>query len=103
MAFANSTMFNSDAPTMFQPFEPVETMRKRFGTETKVMIAIGGWDDTSGFREGAKDEESRKRYARNVADMINTLGFDGVGAYEVNECYIVLTMRCRYRLGVPWW
>jgi chitinase len=71
-------MFNSDAPAQFKPFEPVETMRKRFETGTKVMIAIGGWGDTSGFSEGAKDEESRTRYARNVADMINTLGFDGV-------------------------
>jgi chitinase len=89
-------MFNSDAPAQFKPFEPVATMRKRFETGTKVMIAIGGWGDTSGFSEGAKDEESRTRYARNVADMINTLGFDGVGAYQVNECYIVLTMKCRY-------
>ncbi|KAF4171584.1 hypothetical protein CNMCM8694_008061 [Aspergillus lentulus] len=78
MAFANSTMFNSDAPAQFKPFEPVETMRKRFETGTKVMIAIGGWGDTSGFSEGAKDEEFRTRYACNVADMINTLGFDGV-------------------------
>lgn len=89
-------MFNSDAPAQFTPFEPVETMRKRFGTDTKVMIAIGGWDDTSGFSEGAKDEASRTRYARNVADMTNSLGFDGVGEYLDNECYITLMMWSRY-------
>jgi chitinase len=61
------------------PFEPVETLRKRFGPDTKVMVAIGGWGDTKGFSEGAKDDASRARYAKNVATMIEDLGIDGVG------------------------
>ncbi|KAH1598465.1 hypothetical protein V6Z88_003754 [Aspergillus fumigatus] len=78
MAFANSTIFNSDSPPKFVPFEPVETLRKRFGPDTKVMVAIGGWGDTKGFSEGAKDDASRARYAKNVATMIEDLGIDGV-------------------------
>lgn len=54
-------------------------MRKRFGPDTKVMIAIGGWGDTSGFSDGAKDEKTRERYAKNVASMLESTGFDGVG------------------------
>ncbi|RHZ51771.1 hypothetical protein CDV55_101725 [Aspergillus turcosus] len=76
MAFAPSKQFNSDSS--FAPFESVDNMRKRFGPDTKVMIAIGGWGDTAGFSDGAKDEASRTRYAKNVATMINNLGFDGV-------------------------
>ncbi|OJJ99978.1 hypothetical protein ASPACDRAFT_119904 [Aspergillus aculeatus ATCC 16872] len=78
MAFAPSTLFNSDSPPQFTPFESVSTMRNRFGPDTKVMIAIGGWGDTSGFSQGSKDEASRTRYAKNVATMINNLGLDGV-------------------------
>jgi chitinase len=79
MAFANSTIFNSDSPPKFEPFEPIEAMRKRFTPNTKVMVAIGGWGDTNGFSEGAKDDVSRTRYAKNVAAMIDSLGIDGIG------------------------
>ncbi|KAL4924563.1 glycoside hydrolase superfamily [Aspergillus undulatus] len=78
MGFAKSTNFNTDSPPAFEPFEPVSTMRNRFGPDTKVMIAVGGWGDSSGFSEGAKDEASRERYANNVAAMLGSSGFDGV-------------------------
>ncbi|PWY92867.1 glycosyl hydrolase, family 18 [Aspergillus heteromorphus CBS 117.55] len=78
MAFAPSTLFNSDSPAQFTPFEPVSTMRSRFGPNTKVMIAIGGWGDSSGFSQAATDETSRNRYAKNVAAMLDSHGFDGV-------------------------
>ena len=79
MGFAASKLFNSDSPPSFNPFESPDTMRKRFGPDTKVMIAIGGWGDTSGFSDGAKDEKTRERYAKNVASMLESTGFDGVG------------------------
>ncbi|KAI2786475.1 hypothetical protein POX_g08861 [Penicillium oxalicum] len=78
MAFAPTKIFNSDSTPAFTPFEPVDTMRKRFGPDTKLMIAIGGWGDTAGFSEGAKDETSRKRFAKNVAAMLDANKFDGV-------------------------
>ncbi|GKZ77417.1 hypothetical protein AnigIFM56816_010716 [Aspergillus niger] len=78
MAFAQSTLFNSDSPPQFTPFESVSTMRSRFSPGTKLMIAIGGWGDTSGFSTAAKDETSRNQYAKNVAAMVNQVGFDGV-------------------------
>ena len=79
MGFAASKLFNSDSPAEYKPFESPETMRKRFSPDTKLMIAIGGWGDTAGFSEGAKDEASRTRYAKNVASMLDAHGFDGVG------------------------
>lgn len=77
MGFAPSKTFNSGSS--FEPFESPDTMRKRFGSDTKLLIAIGGWGDTSGFSEGAKTEESRNTYAKNVAAMLESNGFDGVG------------------------
>jgi chitinase len=82
MAFAPTKLFNSDSPPSFTPFEPVGTMRKRFGPDTKVMIAIGGWGDTAGFSDGAKDDTTRKRFAKNVAAMLDANNFDGVGKRE---------------------
>lgn len=79
MGFAKTTLFNSDSAPSFTPFEPVDTMRKRFGPDTKLMIAIGGWGDSEGFSTGAKDDASRKRYAKNVAAMLEANKFDGVG------------------------
>ncbi|KAJ5624387.1 hypothetical protein N7510_000696 [Penicillium lagena] len=78
MAFAKTTLFTQGSAPSFQPFEPVDTMRKRFGPDTKVMIAIGGWGDTEGFSQGAKDDASREQFAKNVASMLDSNGFDGV-------------------------
>ncbi|CAI7664394.1 unnamed protein product [Penicillium pancosmium] len=78
MAFAKTTLFNSDSAPSFTPFQPVDDMRKRFSPDTKLMIAIGGWGDSAGFSTGSKDDASRKRYAKNVASMLDANGFDGV-------------------------
>lgn len=86
MGFAKSTLFNSDSPQPWQPFEPVDTMRKRFSKDTKLLVAIGGWGDTSGFSDGAKDEASRARYAKNVKAMVDQFGLDGVGMFSSFLC-----------------
>ena len=77
MAFANSSLFVSPAGN-YTPFEPVSTMRSRFDNGTKILIALGGWADTDGFSAGAATEESRTDFAENVANMVTSLGFDGV-------------------------
>ena len=77
MAFANSNIFNSGST--YTPFEPLNTFRARFLAGTKVLIAIGGWGDTSGFSAGAKDNNTRATYAKNVAAMLKSTGADGVG------------------------
>ncbi|KAF5858458.1 hypothetical protein ETB97_004343, partial [Aspergillus alliaceus] len=69
---------DDDPPQKWTPFEPVDTFRNRFGKDAKVTVAIGGWGDTSGFSEGAKDEASRTRYAKNVRAFVDEFGLDGV-------------------------
>jgi chitinase len=77
-AFANSSLFTTSPARIYTPFENLTKVRSRFDNGTKVLIAIGGWGDTEGFRIGAATEESRALYAANVASMIKEHGFDGV-------------------------
>lgn len=77
MAFAPSENFNSGST--FTPFESVSTFRARFPSSTKIMIAIGGWGDNAGFSTAAASETSRSTYAKNVAAMVDSMGYDGVG------------------------
>jgi GH18 family chitinase len=41
------------------------------------MVAIGGWGDT-GFETAARNETTRKRWARAVGAMVDVTGADGV-------------------------
>ena len=76
MSFANSSLFVGEKPGEYTPFMEVSKVRERFDKGTKVGIALGGWGDTVGFGEGVKDEKSRRLYAKNLAAMIEKLGFD---------------------------
>lgn len=78
VGFAKSDSFNSESAPDFKPFEPVESTRKRFEPDTKVMFAIGGWGDTEGFGKAIKDEKTIEQYAKNVATVVKDGGFDGV-------------------------
>ncbi|KAJ4210759.1 hypothetical protein NW759_013063 [Fusarium solani] len=79
LAFMRSEVFNVDeTPDEFPLFTTVNKVRSSFSRDTKVMVAIGGWGDTKGFEEGAKSETSRKRWARQVAAMVDATGADGV-------------------------
>lgn len=79
MAFANSSLFVESPSGEYTPFPPISEIRGRFANGTKLLIAIGGWGDTAGFSACSKEDASRKQYAKNVAEMVNKHGFDGVG------------------------
>ncbi|KAI3340117.1 glycoside hydrolase family 18 protein [Ustulina deusta] len=79
LAFMNSHTFNRGEYSSSWPiFMSVEEARSQFEPGTKIMVAIGGWGDTSGFDTAARTEESRARFARNVASMVRDTGADGV-------------------------
>lgn len=78
MAFANSSLFATDPKGDFKPFMDPSAVRAMFDNGTKLCIALGGWGDTAGFSEGAKTEESRKLYAKNVKEMVDWYKFDCV-------------------------
>ncbi|KAI0810093.1 glycoside hydrolase family 18 protein [Xylaria sp. FL0064] len=79
LAFMNSDTFNREDNSSSWPiFMSIEEARSKFEPGTKIMVAIGGWGDTSGFDTAARTEESRARFARNVASMVRDTGADGV-------------------------
>lgn len=90
MAFANSSNFVIDPARDYIPFKPVADVRSMFSPETKVLIAIGGWGDTKGFSQGAANQASRELFAKNVAKMLDTHGYDGVG--KINHFHYAGTM-----------
>ena len=75
-AFANSSIFASDPVGTYTPFKPISDVRAMFDNRTQVCLAIGGWGDTEGFRQGLATEESRSLYASNIASIMDTHGFD---------------------------
>ncbi|KAE8148113.1 putative class V chitinase [Aspergillus avenaceus] len=77
VAFAKSTFFNEPELNKTKPFTTSQELRSKYPS-SKIMIAIGGWGDTNGLSDGAKDEASRKQYAKNVAAYVDHFGFDGV-------------------------
>lgn len=77
-AFANSSLFTTDPVGTYTPFMNLTAVRALFDEDTKVCIAIGGWGDTEGFRVGAASNASRSLYAKNIATMVDSNGFDCV-------------------------
>lgn len=74
-----SGVFNEKDPDPSWPlFMSVDDVRSRVRPSSKVMVAIGGWGDTEGFAAAARDEASRRRFAENVAKMVEATGADGV-------------------------
>ncbi|RYC55442.1 hypothetical protein CHU98_g10765 [Xylaria longipes] len=83
LAFMNSDTFNREEHgSSWSIFMSIEEARSKFDSGTKIMVAIGGWGDTSGFDTAARTKESRARFARNVADMVYDTGADGKGNGE---------------------
>lgn len=79
LAFMQSSSFNVDGGAADWPiFMSVEETRAKFPSGTKIMVAVGGWGDTKGFDVAARTEESRQRFARNIATMVDATGADGV-------------------------
>lgn len=79
IAFMRSELFNVEPPPSDYPlFTSVEEVREKFPATTKVLVAIGGWGNSMGFEDAARDAASRSRWSTNVKHMVETTGADGV-------------------------
>lgn len=74
MAFADSS-FQAPLDPLVQS---VGNMRAHFDPDTKMMLAVGGWGWSAGFPQAAATEASREAFAQRVANMLETMGYDGV-------------------------
>jgi GH18 family chitinase len=73
-----SLLFDSKDPVTGQtvPGSSMISMAHRHGA--KVMLSIGGWEDTSEFPFIAADPAKTARFAGECAERIRKFGFDGI-------------------------
>lgn len=76
LAFMRSGLFLDSNRTEWPSDRSVNSARQAFSTDTKILVAIGGWGDTD-FSIAARDDTSRKSFANNVARMVQATGADG--------------------------
>lgn len=87
VAFATpETFLDSTNTSTWQPFEMVDSVKKRFSPNTKVCLSIGGWGSNVGFEKGSLPA-NQASYASNVASVIQRLNFDCVGKQLSQKLY----------------
>ncbi|OAA72216.1 chitinase 18-11 [Cordyceps fumosorosea ARSEF 2679] len=77
-AFANPANFTDAQPPAYKPFMSLDKIRALFDAGTKVCMAVGGWGMNEGFDIATVSDASRKQFAKNVASVATTLGYDCV-------------------------
>lgn len=113
IAFATPETFLDSANTStWQPFEAVDSVKRRFSPNTKVCLSIGGWGSNVGFEKGSLPA-NQASYASNVASVVQRLNFDCVGmqlsraiswpAIYTARLYSHNLVYDRHRLGIPRW
>jgi chitinase len=68
----------ANATASFQPKVPMSTIRSEY-PNAKMMIAVGGWGDDSGFFQVLQTNTSMRQFASDIATMLTNTGADGVG------------------------
>ena len=54
------------------------TALKKRNPELRVVLSLGGWDDSAGFSDAAASAESRRAFAQSCVDLLAEHGLDGV-------------------------
>lgn len=54
------------------------TALRRRNPDLKIVLSLGGWDDSAGFSDAAATEESRAAFAASCADLLSAHNLDGV-------------------------
>lgn len=70
----------------------------------KVMLWVGGADETTGFSEMVADHANRKRFIQSLKATLEEYTLDGVGKLQIVSLSIVILMQifvCRFGLGIP--
>lgn len=77
LAFMPASIFNDAEPASWPLFTTVSDVREKFPAGTAIMVAVGGWGDTSSFRYAAATPSSRVLFASNMKAMVDDTGADG--------------------------
>lgn len=62
---------------LYGNFKQLGKMKKE-RRSLKVLMSVGGWTLSSGFKQLASNEASRKKFAKQAVKWIEDLGLDGV-------------------------
>lgn len=54
------------------------TALRRRNPNLKIVLSLGGWDDSAGFSDAAATEESRTAFAASCAELLSAHQLDGV-------------------------
>ena len=54
------------------------TALRKANADLKIVLAIGGWDESAWFSDAAASEASREVFAESCADLVREHGLDGV-------------------------
>ena len=58
-------------------FKQLQLLKKK-SPELKVLMSVGGWEQSRYFSDAALTQESRTRFARSCVAFMHTYGFDGI-------------------------
>jgi len=79
----------------YKPKVDIQTIKSEY-PEAKIMVAIGGWGDTTGFSEAVKSDAGIAKFATDVKTMVDTNGLDGVGGFSHDSYNVHLLTRRRH-------
>ncbi|KAI1308821.1 glycoside hydrolase family 18 protein [Xylaria venustula] len=77
-AFADPLLFTTEPAGSYSPFVDPKGLRASFDEGAKICLAIGGWGYTAGFSAAQKTQETRALFAKNVASVLDSHGYDCV-------------------------
>lgn len=52
-------------------------LRERY-PELRLLLSVGGWEESGGFSDAAATQSARRRFARSAADLAAEQGLDGI-------------------------
>jgi chitinase len=67
----------SDSSIDYSNFSKLKILKSKYPA-LKIVISVGGWDDSGMFSDAALTESSRDTFADSVVSFIKAYGFDGV-------------------------
>lgn len=74
---ADNKVAVGDPDIDFKNFTKFQTLRNTY-PNLKIVISIGGWDDSARFSDAALTPSSRTAFAESAVSFVKTYGFDGV-------------------------
>ncbi|GKU09717.1 chitinase [Fusarium langsethiae] len=78
MSFGNSSYFADLPAPEYEPFQPLQQVRKLFDHDVKICLAIGGWGDNAGFNKSVQTDQAIESFAQKINATLDRVGFDCV-------------------------